>query len=326
MLRVNLYSNIDYINTLSIAYINPLANLTINDRTGSYSFYNLPGYGTTTTLSWTINFAAISAGYYSLSIDSTNTILYFQEPLTVSGVTGFTNINGTYTFTTNPFPSPGEYYVSSSLGLRLNPLVPPSGVWGNDGIVEIPANPIKQVSSWTDILLYTYNALGNFWYYPSAGQDYLDILSTFGLNTATKYDLTLSAATGNKQSGNWPQGIYVFNVVFLGAIDSQSIPTIAVVADVICRKLQELSDDILYQRACCAKTQQYDELSRVWNLCYNQLVRTMIDYRDYFTYNVLNIDILNQNLIESEELAKAVSLYKEALVIAQQNIDCNGCK
>jgi hypothetical protein len=204
--------------------------------------------------------------------------------------------------------------------------VPPSGVWGNDGIVEIPANPIKQVSSWTDILLYTYNALGNFWYYPSAGQDYLDILSTFGLNTATKYDLTLSAATGNKQSGNWPQGIYVFNVVFLGAIDSQSVPTIAVVADVICRKLQELSDDILYQRACCAKTQQYDELSRVWNLCYNQLVRTMIDYRDYFTYNVLNIDILNQNLIESEELAKAVSLYKEALVIAQQNIDCNGCK
>ena len=178
--------------------------------------------------------------------------------------------------------------------------------------------------------LYAYDANDSQYFYQVPGQSYLDISTQFPL-TVNDYDLTIPLLTGNKQTGNFPQGVYVFNNYIEvtdgpGFFLAASI-SMAIVPDVICRKLQVLSDDILYQRACKGKCKQYDDLSRVWNLCYQQFMRTQIDYLSYELSSYGNVVAdMNAAMIINPELTKCVLLFNEALSIALQEVDCNGCK
>lgn len=328
MLKIKLYSNIDYIQNLSRGLINPVSALPLNDRTGFYNFYNLYSYGTGSFV--TKNIAGVlNLTKYYISVDSNLVYQVWQPQITIAGVTGSVGLNGTYTYQ-NGAGSAGTYDTFSTQTLRVNTGVPASGVWGNNGTIAITANPLRSDASWNGVRLYTYNAITGQWYYSDAGIDYVDINTLFYgptfLTPTITYNIPLSLVTGGLQTGNWPQGIFVMNVVYIGLFEQQAVPTIGVCANVICRKLQELADDILYQRACKGKCKQYDDLSRVWNLCYQQLLRTQIDFESYVSFDISNISALNESLITNNELGKAVSLYKEALAIAEQDIDCNGCK
>lgn len=180
--------------------------------------------------------------------------------------------------------------------------------------------------------LYVYDANNSEYFYPTPGQNYfiLSALPTWMPFNASVENLTLAEITGNKQTGNYEQGIYVIN----NYIEASAAPTfqdasisMAIVPDVICRKLQVLSDDILYQRACKGKCKQYDDLSRVWNLCYQQFMRTQIDYLSYELSSYGNVVAdMNEAMITNPELRKCVLLFNEALSIALQEVDCNGCK
>ena len=328
MLKIKLYSNIDYIQNLSRGLINPVAALPLNDRTGFYNFYNLYSYGTGSTV--TKNITGVSnVGKYRVFVDSNLVYKAWLPQITIAGVTGSVGLNGTYTYQIGS-GSAGTYDTSGNDSLIVNTGAPASGVWGNDGTVSIDSNRLRNVTSWAAVRLFTYNATTGQWYYPDAGIDNVDIntllYGPFSFSSTVTYNIPLSLVTGGLQTGNWPQGIFVMNVVYQGLFEQQAVPTIGVCANVICRKLQELSDDILYQRACKGKCKQYDDLSRVWNLCYQQLLRVQIDFESYVSYDISNIPALNESLITNNELGKAVSLYKEALAIAEQNIDCNGCK
>lgn len=328
MLKIKLYSNIDYIQNLSRGLINPVAALPLNDRTGFYNFYNLYSYGTGSTITKNIT-GVLNLTEYRISVDSNLVYQAWQPQITIAGVTGSVGLNGTYTYQSGA-NSAGTYDTLFNQSITVNTGAPTSGVWGNNGTITIAANPIRSNLSWAAVRLFTYNATTGQWYYPDAGIDNVDIntllYGTFSFSSTVTYNIPLSLVTGGLQTGNWPQGIFVMNVVYIGLFEQQAVPTIGVCANVICRKLQELSDDILYQRACKSKCKQYDDLSRVWNLCYQQLIRVQIDFESYVSFDVTNISALNESLITNNELGKAVSLYKEALAIAEQNIDCNGCK
>ena len=188
----------------------------------------------------------------------------------------------------------------------------------------------------TDVFLshlYVYDANNGQYFYPYPGQNYLDLSASpsFLPFNLTNYDLTLAEITGNKQTGNYEQGIYVINnyieANFAPPYFQDASISMAIVSDVICRKLQVLSDDILYQRACKGKCKQYDDLSRVWNLCYQQFMRTQIDYLSYELSSYGNVVAdMNEAMITNPELRKCVLLFNEALSIALQEVDCNGCK
>lgn len=155
---------------------------------------------------------------------------------------------------------------------------------------------------------------------PPSTPQYNLVGSSFFISPSYEIEITYSLITGGQQTGNLPNGLYVF---WINAVEGTTpLNTVQVCiqpCEIVC-ELNKLSEKILYTKSCCETIKKYDLLSNTF-MALNYEIDCL---NDYFKNLILNDENISDKITSSEVYKKLNLLYKKSMALVKGKGGC-GC-
>ena len=180
-------------------------------------------------------------------------------------------------------------------------------------------------ASVTYLNLFVFNPLTQkpYVFTPPSGVIYDLVGTDFFTSPSYQLEITYSLITGGQQTGNLPNGLYVFWINSVQGTTALSTVQVCIQPCEIVCELSKLSDKILYTKACCETIEKYKLLSDT----FMALNYEMDCLNRYF----LELDVTSETYsadITSASVYKNINyLYKKCMALVNGKGGCGcGCK
>jgi hypothetical protein len=138
-----------------------------------------------------------------------------------------------------------------------------------------------------------------------------------------KIEITYSLLTGGQQTGDLPNGLYVFWINSVqGATALSTVQICIQPCEIVC-ELNKLSDKILYTKACCETIEKYKLLSDT----FMALNYEMDCLNRYFKELDVTSETYSADITGTSVYKKVNNLYKKCMALVKGKGGCGcGCK
>ena len=150
-----------------------------------------------------------------------------------------------------------------------------------------------------------------------------DLVGTDFFTSPYSLEITYSLITGGQQTGDLPNGLYVFWINSVQGITPLNTVQICIQPCEIVCELNKLSEKILYNKACCETIDKYDLLSNTF-MALNYEIDCLNRY-----YKELDVtsETLSTDITSPAVYKKVNNLYKKCMALVNGKGGCGcGCK